>query len=219
MVGLSAALLAACAVALRIGLRDQLEPRAALALLRSVQHFWWAAPAFFGAYVVLTSLFVPATVFHMVLGAAYGFRIAVAVNLVAFNVTSNLHFLLARRVGREKVSQWLGGMRLRGVEERLAREGIRAAMLVRVLPLPNMAVNVTAGLSPIRWRDFAIGSAIGAVPVVVVYTYFAAALVEGVAEAKEKALVQTLIGAAAIVALALGSRLLQAITEARARAR
>lgn len=198
--------LAGGAVAVRWVLGDRLDPRAALELLRAAQSSGAALPLFLAAYVALTSLLVPAGLFHLAAGAAFGFEAALLLNLVAFNVTSNLQFVLARRLGRAFVAQRAAGLRLARFEEVLAREGFRAALLVRLLPLPNMAVNVTAGLSAIRWRDFALGSLLGTLPIITVYTWFAASLVAGVEGAREQALLHAGAGALAIVALAFGSR-------------
>lgn len=194
------------AVAVRVLFKDELDPKSALGRVQSIKDHAWGIPLFFGAYLSLTSLLVPATLFHMVCGAAFGFPLGLLLNVIAFNVTSNLHFAVARRLGRAAISEGLGSLRITRLEARLAKDGVRAAMLVRVLPLPNMAVNVTAGLSPIRWRDFAVGSALGAMPYIFVYTYFGASLVEGLAGARQKVFVNTLLGAGMIVALTLISR-------------
>ncbi len=192
----------------RRSLAPHLEPAAAISWLQGAREKGWAIQGFALAYVTLTWLFVPATLFHMAAGATFGFERAILLNLIAFNLSSNLQFWVARNVGRATVSRWLSGLRLTGVERKLQSEGFRAALLIRVLPLPNLAVNVTAGLSAIRWRDFALGSFIGAMPVIGVYTWFASSLVQGVAGAKERALVHTLIGAALIIAFAVISRIL-----------
>ncbi len=206
MLGAAVALVAV-AVGLRLALRDSLEPRSALTVLDSFRGRPWAGAAFVLAYLGLTSAFVPATLLHMVAGAAWGFRTGLFLNLIAFHVTSNLQFWLARRLGRTAVERWAGGTGMSRIEAKLADEGLRAAMLVRVLPLPNLAVNLAAGVSAIRWRDFALGTLIGTLPVITVYTYFSAALVEGAVGAKQDALLHTGIGAAAVVLLALLTRL------------
>ncbi|MGA9521088.1 MAG: VTT domain-containing protein [Myxococcaceae bacterium] len=205
-----AAVLVGVAVGLRLALRDSLEPRAALAVLDSFRGRPGAGAAFVLAYMGLTSAFVPATLLHMVAGAAWGFRTGLFLNLTAFHVTSNLHFWLARRLGRSTVERWAGGARMLRIEAKLAREGLRAAMLVRVLPLPNLAVNLAAGMSSIRWRDFALGTLIGTLPVISVYTYFAAALVEDAIGAKRDALVHTAIGAVLVILVALLTRVVAA---------
>lgn len=206
--GAAVLLLGLVALGTRFVLGDALEPQAALALLRRVQGEVFALPIFLLAYVLLTSAFVPAGLFHLVAGAAWGFEAALVLNLVAFNVTSNLQFWVARRLGRRFVAERAGRLRLEKVERRLERDGFRAALLIRILPLPNLAVNLTAGVSALRWRDFALGSALGTLPIIAVYTFFAAALVEGVAGAKQQALIHSAIGALLVVALAVLSRVL-----------
>jgi uncharacterized membrane protein YdjX (TVP38/TMEM64 family) len=198
------------AVGFRLTAGSALEPQVALDLVFSVRDRPWAWPVFVLAYLGLTSAFVPATLLHMVAGAGWGFRTGLLLNLVAFHLTSNLQFWAARRLGRSAVVGWVGEGPLARVEAKLAREGLRAAMLVRLLPLPNLAVNLAAGMSPIRWRDFALGTLVGTLPVIGVYTYFSAALAEGAVGAKRDALVHTLLGGALVLAIALITRLFSA---------
>ncbi len=196
--------LLALAVGARVLLGEELEPRRALDRLREVQAQWWAWPLFLGAYFSLTWAFVPVTLFHMVSGALLGFQGAFVLNLLAFNLSSHGQFLFARHVLRGRGAGEGEGR----LAKMLSRDGLRAALLVRVLPIPNLAVNLTAGLSPLRWRDFAVGTLVGASPIIAVYTWFAAALVEGLAEAKRDAAVHSLLAGAAIVAIAVLSRVL-----------
>lgn len=86
------------------------------------------------------------------------------------------------------------------LEARLGRDCLRAAMLVRLLPLPNMAVNVAAALSPLRWRDFALGTLVGTLPIIAVHTAFAAGLAQG---AHGAALGWLLAGGVGVALLAL----------------
>ncbi|MBI3183101.1 MAG: TVP38/TMEM64 family protein [Myxococcales bacterium] len=181
-------LVGAAALAVRWALWEELDPKAALALLRSVQQRWWAAPAYLALYLGGTCLFLPAVLFHMVAGAAWGFPVASALNFVAVNGAANLQFLIGRRLGRERAQRLLRQTRLGALDERAARHGFRAMVAIRLLPLPFVGVNVAAGVSAIRWRDFALGSMVGSFPVMLVYTYFAASLVEGVAGAERDAM-------------------------------
>ncbi|MFZ5471466.1 MAG: TVP38/TMEM64 family protein [Myxococcota bacterium] len=177
----------------RWALPEELDPKAALSLLRSVQHRWWATPAFFAAYVGGTTALFPAVLFHMVAGAAWGFEHAVLLNLVAVNVTSHLHFLAARHLGRQRIAGLLTRFRFERFDTQVARHAVSAMVVIRLLPLPFVGVNAAAGVSAMRFSDFAIGSGLGSLPVTIVYTYFASRLVEGVAGAEQKALGQTLI--------------------------
>jgi uncharacterized membrane protein YdjX (TVP38/TMEM64 family) len=56
------------------------------------------------------------------------------------------------------------------LEERLSHHPIRAVMGLRLfITLPYGPVTLAAALSPIRYRDFLIGSLLGDLPVIVVY--------------------------------------------------
>jgi uncharacterized membrane protein YdjX (TVP38/TMEM64 family) len=205
------ALLVAVALAVRVGLKQQLEPKAALALLRSVQHQWWAIPAFALCYVTLTAAFAPVVVFHMISGAAYGFAGGLLLNLVVFNLSVSLQFLAARRVGRARAEAIVARYGLTRLVRTSSSNGLRTVLSLRLVPLPSMITCLAAVLAGVRWRDFALGSFIGALPSTVIYTYFAAALVEGAAGAERKALLQTGAAALCIVVVTFGPRLLQRV--------
>lgn len=183
----------ALALSVRHALKEELEPKAALALLRAWEHRWWSEPAFFAAYLAGTSLFLPAVLFHMLSGATWGFAKGAALNFVAVNAAANLQFLAGRTLGRERVSMLLKRFRLEGFDQRVAHHGFRAMVAIRLLPLPFVGVNVAAGVSAMKWVDFALGSMVGSFPVMLVYTYFASSLVEGVAGAERRALLHTAI--------------------------
>jgi uncharacterized membrane protein YdjX (TVP38/TMEM64 family) len=191
------------AVALRVAVGPRFDAAVVLATLRRVQESWWALPAFAVTYVVLTTAFFPAVVLHMAAGAAYGFGPGLCLNLVLFNATATAQFFAARRLGRERVAAFLAARGFTAVDKLFADHGLVSAILVRFLPLPAAAVAGSAGLSPLRARDFIIGSIVGALPYTAVYTYFASALVEGAAEASDRAFRTAAVATGAVVAMAL----------------
>lgn len=194
------------AAGVRIFLADELDSKSALALLRSVQGEWWAAPLFVLAYIAGTALFIPALLFNVVAGAAWGFAQGVVLSFLAVNVSATLHFWVARRLGRSAVEGLLRRHRVHVFDEKAAAHGLGTVLTIRMFPLPHFAVNAAAGVSAIRWRDFALGSLIGTLPNLVVYTYLAASLVEGVAGAERRALVQAALAGLVILLLTLGVR-------------
>ena len=198
--------LALLALLVRSRMGHLLEPGAASQLLHDVRASRWAVPGFLAAYGALTSLFAPAMAFHVAAGAVWGFTAGYALNLAAFHVTSNLQFLAARRLGAGWVVDLVGEARVLALEAWLGREGLRAALLVRLLPLPNMAVNVAAGLSPVRWRDFALGTFLGTLPSIAVPTAFAAGLARGAEGAHTEALLWLVAGGAGVLGMALLTR-------------
>ena len=91
-------------------------------------------------------------------------------------------------------------------EALFAENGLWSMVAVRQLPLPFVAVNVSAGASPVRWVHFALGSGLGALGPTIVYTYFATSLIDGVEGAKKEAVVKALLAGAAIVLIAVGPK-------------
>jgi uncharacterized membrane protein YdjX (TVP38/TMEM64 family) len=182
----------------------EVDAARALGVLRRVQGQWWALPAVFGGYAALTTAFVPAVLINMAVGAAYGFREAIWINLCAFHATASLQFAVARWVGRERVAAFLARRSITALDALSRTHGFLGVVLIRFLPIPTVAVAAGLGISPVRWRDFALGSLVGAFPYIAVYTYFAGALVEGAAGAEREARWQVAIATAAVLVLAVG---------------
>lgn len=202
---IAVAVLATCALLLRWRAGDLLEPEKALAALRGVQNEAWTLPAFLLSYLVLTTLFFPAALFHMVAAAAWGFPSGLLLNVLACNAGASVQFLVSRRLGRQKVGAWFAKRQFKALEFTLS-PGLREAIAIRVFPLPTMAVNAGSGLSSMRWRDFALGTLIGTFPVIAIYTYAAATLVEGLAGVQERVLLPIVLSALGLLAVTYGPR-------------
>jgi uncharacterized membrane protein YdjX (TVP38/TMEM64 family) len=81
-------------------------------------------------------------------------------------------FALGRVLGRDVVRR-VAGRRLNHLSRRLARRGLLAVIAVRIIPVaPFTIVNLAAGASHIRFRDFAIGTLLGMLPGIVAITLF-----------------------------------------------
>ena len=143
-----------------------------------------------GLVVLPVTLLIAATgvVFGPVLGALYAWLGAIA--------SAAALYAIGRRVGREAVQRY-GGDRVNRVSAKLAREGMMAVALVRMLPVaPFSIVNVVAGASRIRARDFLVGTALGMAPGIVATV----AIVDGVAGGLNPRSVAIGLGGLALVA-------------------
>jgi uncharacterized membrane protein YdjX (TVP38/TMEM64 family) len=75
-------------------------------------------------------------------------------------------------LGRSAVRRIAGG-RLNRISKRLAKRGLLAVVLSRVVPIaPFTVINLVAGASHIGLRDFALGTVIGMGPGIVAMTLF-----------------------------------------------
>ncbi|MEO5700005.1 MAG: VTT domain-containing protein [Casimicrobiaceae bacterium] len=81
-------------------------------------------------------------------------------------------YALGRALGRDMV-RLLAGKNLNALSRRLARRGLLAMLLVRLVPIaPFSMINAVAGASHIGWRDFLLGTALGLTPGIIMTAAF-----------------------------------------------
>jgi phospholipase D1/2 len=96
----------------------------------------------------------------LIFGPWQGFLYSLAGALLSAIAT----FALGHFLGRHTVRRFAGS-KLRELNRRLARRGLMTIIIVRIIPFaPFTIVNMIAGASQIRFRDFVFGSAIGILP-------------------------------------------------------
>ena len=141
-----------------------------------VQGFSRLAPlVFIGLFVVLNTIGLPAPVLGAVGGATFGLFEGTVVTLSAMWVTACIQFLLARRLGGERLRKRLGD-RLGRIGLLLERRGALAVAAGRLLPGPFSELNMAAGLTPLTFRDFAIGTMLGCAVKAIAWSGVGAAL-------------------------------------------
>lgn len=124
--------------------------------------FSWAAVV--AGYVAAGLVVMPVTLLNAVCAAVFdpgtAWLYAVSGSLASAVVT----YLIGNWVGRETVRRW-AGTRINELSQRIARRGILAMLIVRLLPIaPFSLVNVVAGASHIRLRDYLVGTFLGMAP-------------------------------------------------------
>jgi uncharacterized membrane protein YdjX (TVP38/TMEM64 family) len=147
-----------------VGAPNADEIRADVAALGSI-----APLAFVLVYAVLTVLPLPRNVLSAAAGLSFGLAQGVLLAVPGAVLGAAAGFGLARLLGREAVERF-GGPRVARADALLARRGIAAVAVARLVPvLPFTAVSYAAGLTAVRIRDFIVGTAIGVVPGTVAY--------------------------------------------------
>lgn len=115
-------------------------------------------------FPVTVMILVTAITFTPVKGFTYALAGAMASALTGY--------WLGRLLGRETVRRLAGG-RLNRLSRWLGQRGLVAVMTVRLLPVaPFSVVNMVAGASHIRLRDFSLGTLLGMFPGVLAITVF-----------------------------------------------
>jgi len=97
-------------------------------------------------------------------GLTWGFTMGAALVYVGALLGATLAFLIGRVLGREAVERFTGA-RVARVDELLRRRGLATVIGARLIPvLPFTAINYAAGLTSVRRRDYALGTAVGIIP-------------------------------------------------------
>jgi phospholipase D1/2 len=129
-------------------------------------------------YAIAGVLMVPITLLIAVTGIVFGPVLGSMYALSGALLSAAVTYGLGYWLGRDTVRRLLGA-RVNQLSERVARRGIIAMIIVRMLPVaPYTVVNVVAGASHIRFRDYLIGTLLGMAPGTIITVTFVHHLAE-----------------------------------------
>jgi uncharacterized membrane protein YdjX (TVP38/TMEM64 family) len=128
----------------------------------------WGPVIFIALYALrAVILVIPVGILGLAAGLTYGPLWGWAVIMVGATLGSCLAFLVARYLGRGFLERFPGLKkgRIGTYDEMSERAGFKLILFLRLIPLFQYdAVNFGAGLSRMRFRDFALGTLIGMAP-------------------------------------------------------
>lgn len=116
-----------------------------------------------------TAAFFPKPVLATASGLLFGVLPGAALAVAGFIAGAVISFGIGRLQGREAVARWLGGGRMRTLDDVFAKNGLAATLVLRLLPvIPFAASNYGAGVTAVRPVLFVLGTALGLVPTTLV---------------------------------------------------
>lgn len=146
------------------------RPERLLPWLDSIAGEPWAPLALMAAFVIAGIVVFPVTVLIAVTGMTFGPWLGFIYAMAGSLASAAVLFQIGRLAGRG----WLRGMmgsRIERVSRRLGRQGVLSVTVLRLVPIaPFTFVNLVAGASEIRLRDFVLGTIMGMTPGIVVMT-------------------------------------------------
>jgi phospholipase D1/2 len=121
-------------------------------------------------FVLASLAFVPITLLIAATAVAFPPLEGAVYALVGVLCASGAAFALGRGLGRGFVRR-AAGRRLNEVSRQIGRRGVLAVAAVRLVPIaPFTLVNLVAGASHVRLRDFLLGTALGVSPGILAIT-------------------------------------------------
>lgn len=187
-------------------LGDWLEPRAMADALTGALHGPWGPVLTVAGFVGGSLLAIPVTLLILVAALVYGPALGALLAMAGSMAAALATYGIGRYLGRASVERLSGGS-VHRLSERLARRGILTVVAVRIIPVaPFTVINLFAGASRIRLRDYVIGTLIGMMPGVAAMSVFAEGVLALVRDADLKYFLAVALVLACIVGLILLAR-------------
>ena len=127
-----------------------------------------AWPVFILAYIAAVILMIPAWALMMSGGYLFGTWAGIAVVVVANLLGSVITFWMGRTVARRWVIRRVRkAPRFRSLDRATRRNGLLMVTMSRLALVPYNLLNYACGLTGVRLRDYAAGTLVGSMPLIV----------------------------------------------------
>jgi uncharacterized membrane protein YdjX (TVP38/TMEM64 family) len=140
----------------------------------------WAPLAVLAAFVLGALAAVPVTLLIAATALILGPWLGLACSFLGALLSAAASYGIGQVLGRDLLRR-LAGDRLNTLSRRLGGRGVLTVITVRIVPIaPFVIINLVAGTSHIRFRDYLLGTALGMAPGIAGITLFADGLVAAV---------------------------------------
>jgi len=158
------------------------------------------------AFGIGTSVGVPGMPVIVTAGVLFGPLLGSILSWLGAMLGAAIGYWIARTVGHDVITRWLKRFKRldSAVEDARNFSGMLRLRLIPVLPLGT--VNFAGGLARANFFSYMAATAIGVIPVILIYTYFADRLVESVGDGKINALETLIVASLLLMALSLAPR-------------
>jgi phospholipase D1/2 len=153
-------------------LRDWLDVEALAGRVASLRDQPIAPLVVIGGYVLGGFVLMPVTLLIAATALAFGPLLGFTYSLLGCLVSATLTYGIGYFLGHDTLRN-IAGARVDRLSRRIAHHGVIAVLLVRLVPVaPFTVVNMIAGASHIRLRDFVLGTCLGMLPGLMLMTVF-----------------------------------------------
>ncbi|HSG64648.1 MAG TPA: TVP38/TMEM64 family protein [Gammaproteobacteria bacterium] len=136
-----------------------------------------AWPVFVLAYVIATVAAIPGTLFTLGSGFLFGLPVGIVLTSIGSTLGACSAFLVGRYLARDWVAQRISSRRgFLALDLATRHEGFKIVLLTRLSPVfPFNLLNYVLGLTAVRFRDYALATWLGMLPLTVLYVSLGAA--------------------------------------------
>ncbi len=163
-------------------LSDWVDYDTLVALGAGVKDSGMAPAIVLSAYVLGSLVMLPVTVLIMATAITFGPVNGFFYSMTGCVLAAMATYGMGRALGREAVSR-LAGSRVHRLSRKLGDHGVLTVVTIRIIPFaPFTIINMFAGASHIRFRDFIVGTVLGMGPGIAAVTLFGHQLVAAIRE-------------------------------------
>ena len=133
-----------------------------------------------GGFVLGGLLVIPLMMLIAATGIVFGPWLGMLYSLLGATLSAVFVYGIGRKVGRDAVRR-VAGRRINDLSRRIAKRGLLAMLFVRIVPVaPFSIINLVAGTSHLRFRDFLLGTILGLLPGTILISFFVDRIVAAV---------------------------------------
>jgi uncharacterized membrane protein YdjX (TVP38/TMEM64 family) len=196
--------------------RDWFDPRHTIEHLARLRRSYDVAGISLAFVIIIalgTAAGAPGLPFVVAGGALFGTLLGAALSWVGAMIGSSAGYWLARTVGRGVVVNWLQRFKRAKGATNVARDfrGMLRLRLIAILPLG--VVNFIGGLARTPFISYMIATGIGIAPAILIYSYFADSLLEGVSSGRTDALASLAVASVLLIAVSLAPKWMARVSE------
>ncbi|WP_264191106.1 TVP38/TMEM64 family protein [Fictibacillus halophilus] len=123
-------------------------------------------------YTLRPFVLFPSSIFAITSGLSFGFYWGCLYTYLGSLGGGLITYYAVNRLGRFKKSKQWKNERYNKIRSNIEREGFRYVLLLRLLPVLNYdLVSYLTSITKVKFKDYAIATAIGIIPGTIAYTY------------------------------------------------
>jgi len=163
-------------------LGEWIDLKAAINQLGSLRGEWLAPLVVSAIYIVAGLVVFPVTLLIIATGVTFGLVHGFVYGLLGAEASALVNYAIGHYFGHKAIRN-LSNRWVSRISRRLARQGLLAIVTLRVIPVaPFGIINLVAGASHIRHRDFALGTLLGMAPGTLALTVFSDQVVAAITD-------------------------------------
>jgi len=138
----------------------------------------WGPIIYLAIWSVAPILFLPGLPITIAGGILFGPFWGVVYTVLGATIGAVTSFLVARYLARDWVESKLAGTKFLDLDMKVSRQGWKIVALTRLIPFPFFVVNYSFGLTRISCLSYTLATFFGIIPLIIVFVYFSANLLD-----------------------------------------